>query len=165
MIRLKVRAEHYNYFRDYDPAIGRYIESDPIGLKGGLNTYGYVNGVPLTRFDRYGLESYYNPMDGTYIDPDAPPQPLYKPLMPLCCSPSAFGRCTREAFNNVNWDRLKDWNEIRKCAQAIATRNPISLAGCGLGDGGMAAFDCLEKSCKKKFVCECSDITIPRGAT
>ncbi len=34
----------YNYFRDYDPTLGRYIESDPIGLEGGVNTFGYVGG-------------------------------------------------------------------------------------------------------------------------
>ncbi|WP_305884670.1 RHS repeat-associated core domain-containing protein, partial [Pseudomonas sp. 1D4] len=46
---------YYNYFRDYDPETGRYVESDPIGLNGGLNTYGYVRGNPLTRIDPYGL--------------------------------------------------------------------------------------------------------------
>lgn len=47
---------HHNYFRDYDPQTGRYIQSDPIGLDGGLNTYVYARANPLTRTDPYGLQ-------------------------------------------------------------------------------------------------------------
>lgn len=45
----------YNYFRDYEPSIGRYIQSDPIGLSGGMNSFGYANQNPLTFFDTQGL--------------------------------------------------------------------------------------------------------------
>jgi RHS repeat-associated protein len=46
---------HYNYFRDYDPATGRYIESDPIGLEGGVNTYSYAQSSPALNADSSGL--------------------------------------------------------------------------------------------------------------
>ena len=46
---------HYNYFRDYDPVIGRYAESDPIGLSGGATTYSYAMTNPVRLIDPFGL--------------------------------------------------------------------------------------------------------------
>ena len=54
----------YNYFRDYNPAIGRYVESDPIGLFGGVNMYVYTGGNPLVYIDRYGLCWIYSQSTG-----------------------------------------------------------------------------------------------------
>lgn len=46
----------YNYQREYDPAVGRYSQSDPIGLAGGVSTYGYVGGAPTSFIDRFGQQ-------------------------------------------------------------------------------------------------------------
>jgi len=46
---------YYNNARYYDPRIGRYISSDPIGLAGGLNTYLYARANPLRYVDPNGL--------------------------------------------------------------------------------------------------------------
>ena len=67
---------HQNWFRDYDPSTGRYLQSDPIGLIGGISTYGYGRANPIKRIDRTGLLSsadavaaaHYYAGGGSYLD-------------------------------------------------------------------------------------------------
>ena len=47
-------ALHYNVHRTYEAPSGRYVESDPIGLSGGLDTYSYVSSAPLDHSDTKG---------------------------------------------------------------------------------------------------------------
>ena len=69
---------NYNYYRDYDPTSGRYVESDPIGLRGGVNTYAFVSDAPIIEEDANGLEAV------SYLlqHPPGPPSELPAPELP-----------------------------------------------------------------------------------
>jgi len=56
---------HYNYFRYYDPATGRYLTPDPIGLVGGINLWIYANGNPINAIDPWGLQTTVMPGGAT----------------------------------------------------------------------------------------------------
>lgn len=68
-----VSGLNYNYFRDYEFGVGRYAQSDPIGLHGGVSTYGYVNASPFLLADKNGLESI-----GPWTFPPGPQRDAYE---------------------------------------------------------------------------------------
>jgi len=48
---------NYNVNRDYEPAVGRYIQADPVGLAAGNSLYSYVGSNPYIAIDALGLVS------------------------------------------------------------------------------------------------------------
>jgi RHS repeat-associated protein len=120
---------HYNYFRDYNPSTGRYTTSDPIGLAGGINTYTYVGGNPVTRVDPTGLrwdcQSFGFGTRCTWV-PDDPLSPLIPapppPSTPRWPSPNTTDICLVNPWLCVipavlDW-MCRDRSEEERCKKA-----------------------------------------------
>ncbi|WP_158235616.1 RHS repeat-associated core domain-containing protein [Acidovorax sp. 56] len=87
---------HQNYFRDYRPQVGRYIQADPIGLGGGWNRYSYVDSNPLSFIDPAGLAKL----------------------------PASSAHCSalRRKIQNLNNDLDKRWSELELDPQGLPER-------------------------------------------
>jgi RHS repeat-associated protein len=111
---------HYNYFRDYDPVTGRYVQSDPIGLAGGLNTYAYVGGNPLSRSDPLGLQERAAP---GYTFPSISPWPVGSEIN------TRLTELVQDALTNVV-DTVVDWCTDDEDDDFCEKRYQIELSTC-----------------------------------
>jgi RHS repeat-associated protein len=120
----------YNYFRDYDPAIGRYIESDPIGLEGGLNTFAYAFLNPASISDPTGLvPGPWHPPTGTklacrYADTCSQILGKMETIMRMINSHQGWDRTMpRPRGGNRHAPEIADlWRAYAKCQQIYSDK-------------------------------------------
>jgi len=135
---------HYNYFRDYDPGTGRYIQADPLGLPGGFNLYFYVEGDPIALIDPLGLLA-IGPRpaprftSGNYVPGFATQRPgcdvfpnrLENPCVKDCCE--IHDQCyARNGCNISSWvgNRFGYSLPCQQCNAATARCVQRSVANC-----------------------------------
>jgi RHS repeat-associated protein len=118
---------HYNHHRDYDPTLGRYVQSDPIGLAGGLNTYLYVGADPNGGVDPEGLQAYMCRQAGlgAWCEP--------KPPNPITESIKDFWRNYTD-MRNVNWKNSDKYFHCKANCEAARRGKVGEIAACLMSD-------------------------------
>jgi RHS repeat-associated protein len=107
-----------NYFRDYEPAVGRYIQADPLGMiRGDLNLYAYAKDNPVANYDALGLRT----TEGAPRPPTLP-KCVSWPSYPDPCTPNCSEQCQRKAF-----DMRKKC--IKDCRGGLWSLLPPALVG------------------------------------
>ena len=115
---------HYNYYRTYDPSTGRYLESDPVGLAAGLNTYGYVSANPLMNIDPFGLTEWHGSIHVVSVSPGVKPKNSRIPL-PIPLEMTSIRAMFRSPCENGQRTRVELVGEDLE----IASISPIVYAG------------------------------------
>ena len=150
---------NYNYYRDYNPVIGRYVESDPIGiLQGNNHLFTYTQNNPINAEDSYGLS--YLPPEYQIYDPSTWPYTIPRTTQPcLKCDWGALGLCFASKMGPDGVVACTD------CTKDLAKAKSLKDAAWIFATSGacrtcaikfpVAAASCISSSCKTGQLDDC----------